>query len=299
MSRPKTRIAPTPSGFLHLGNVFSFAITWALARQASGSIVLRIDNLDNARFRPEYVQDIFDTLSFLGIEYDEGPRSLEEFLYLESHPPRQHLCEALLSQLLEKGMLYACTCSRSQMAHTPEGGDHHVCLEQALPFNTPGAAWRVKIPYDMEVEFEDLLLGHVAVPLGKEMPDVIVRKKDHQPSYQIASLCEDIQMGCNLVVRGEDLLPSTATQLYLASLTHQLSFTHTTFVHHPLIKNAIGEKLSKSRGETSIQYLRKNGSTSQEIWGLISRKMGWEHPAKGADDFLERFRLGQLAGLAS
>lgn len=293
----KTRIAPTPSGFLHLGNALSFAITWALARKQQGIVALRIDDLDNARFRPEYLHDIFDTLHFMGLDYDEGPRNPKDFQENYSQLLRLPAYQEQLDKLVQQGMVYACPCSRSQInALSPQGLYPLTCRHAQLPLNTPNAAWRVRIPEGTVIRFEDQLLGTCTLPLALDMPDFVVRRKDAIPAYQIASIADDLAMGVNLIVRGEDLLLSTAAQLYLAQHTGATAFTEAAFVHHPLI-SAEGGKLSKSHDSLSLGAMRKAGLTSQQLWQKLAALLGWHNAGiADAQTFLQRFALHDLPG---
>jgi glutamyl-tRNA synthetase len=292
----KTRIAPTPSGFLHLGNALSFAITWALARRQQGIVVLRIDDLDNTRFRPEYLQDIFDTLDFMGLDYDEGPRNPADFKENYSQHLRLPAYQALLDKLVAQGKVYACPCSRSQIAAvSPQGLYPLTCRDAQLPLHAPDAAWRIRIPDDTVIAFQDQLLGHCTVPLALEMPDFVVRRRDGIPAYQVASLCDDLEMGINLIVRGKDLMISTAAQLYLAQQIGATAFTNAQFVHHPIVSSSDGHKLSKSDDALSILEMRKSGLQPKELWNMLAGLAGWpEAGIADAQSFLDRFRLEDL-----
>ncbi|MCX2741282.1 glutamate--tRNA ligase family protein [Pontibacter anaerobius] len=293
----KTRIAPTPSGYLHLGNALSFAITWALTRQQKGNIILRIDDLDDARFRQEYLQDIFETLHFLGLDYDAGPADAEDFLKNHSQHLRLPRYHALLQQLVDKGVVYACPCSRKQLSALPNNSacDLHTCRHEQQPLQQPGIAWRIRIPEDTQVTFQDLLLQTCTIALSEEMPDFVVRRKEGIPAYQIASLADDLDMGINTIVRGEDLLSSTAAQLYLARLLGAEQFTSIDFVHHPLVLEPDGGKLSKSHDSLSISEMRKRGLSSKALWQTIARTLGWQEAGiEDAKSFLDRFRLEDL-----
>ncbi|CAN5913038.1 tRNA glutamyl-Q(34) synthetase GluQRS [soil metagenome] len=291
----KTRIAPTPSGFLHLGNALSFALTWALARQQGGGVALRIDDLDNARFRPEYLQDIFDTLHFLGLDYDEGPRDPADFRQNYSQLHRLPLYHELLERLVQQGLVYACPCSRTQIAAvSPAGIYPGTCRDKQVPLSAPGTAWRLRVPEETVVRFSDLVLGEVAVPLGEGMPDFVVRRKDGIPAYQIASVVDDVRMGVNLVVRGQDLLSSTAAQLFLARLAGEEAFGQVRFVHHPLVREADGSKLSKSHDSLSLFELRKRGVRPEEVWRMLARMLGWREEVENARAFRERFRMEEV-----
>ncbi|MBC5992738.1 tRNA glutamyl-Q synthetase [Pontibacter sp. SD6] len=292
----KTRIAPTPSGYLHLGNVMSFAITWALARKQQGTVVLRIDDIDNTRFRPEYLQDIFDTLEFMGIDYDEGPRNAKDFEQHHSQHLRLPQYRALLDKLVQKGLVYACPCSRTQIAAvSPDGLYPLTCREEELPLETPETAWRIRIPEDTLITFHDELVGNCTVALALEMPDFVIQRKDRIPAYQIASLADDLAMRINLVVRGEDLMLSTAAQLFLAQQLNATAFTNSQFVHHPIILTDSGNKLSKSDDALSITEMRNDGLTSEALWKKIAYTLGWKDAGvTDAQSFLERFSLADL-----
>jgi glutamyl/glutaminyl-tRNA synthetase len=266
----KTRIAPTPSGYLHLGNLFSFALTLGLATHRKARIMLRIDDLDRQRIQPAYIQDIFDTLEFLEIPWHEGPRNAEEFERDYSQLLRMDLYNQALHRLKEKGVLFACDCSRSKILQAdPTGVYNGHCRDRGLPLDTPEVNWRLRTDDSVSLTIKTLG-GHKSEFLPAEQRDFIVRKKDGFPSYQLTSLVDDQHFGINLITRGMDLWPSTLAQMYLAGVLGIDSFINTTFYHHGLLKTADGEKLSKSAGDTSIQFLRKQGKTAKEISNLIT-----------------------------
>lgn len=291
-----TRIAPTPSGYLHIGNVFSFALTWALARKQNGKVILRIDDLDSTRFREEYLQDIFDTLHFLGIDYDEGPDDAADFH--ENYSQKIHLpfYDAVLQKLATKGMVYACPCSRTQLAgRIQEGKYPFTCRNKQHPLDLNNAAWRLRTPEETIISFNDLLLKCCNIQLSDHIPDFIVRRKDGIPAYQIASLCDDLRMGVNLIVRGEDLLSSTAAQLYLARVLGKVSFGEVLFLHHPVLNDINGKKLSKSHDSLSIKEMRRNGATAGDIWKQIAGYMNvQEEDITDAQKFLDKSSLDNL-----
>jgi glutamyl/glutaminyl-tRNA synthetase len=234
-----SRLAPTPSGFLHLGNAVNFVLTWLLTRRAGGTLHLRIDDLDRARLRPAYLDNIFRVIEWLGIDYDHGPSGPDDFL--RRHSQQLHLPEynRILRRLAQQpGLMHA-----SQRTRT--GGP-----EAAVVLETPGAAWRAHVPGGTEIRFEDGWQGETAVPLGALMPDFVVRKKDGVAAYQVASVADDLRLGTTLIVRGLDLQPSTAAQLWLAgrlSETAAFNASRIQFCHHPLLTNEAGQKLSKSQ----------------------------------------------------
>jgi glutamyl/glutaminyl-tRNA synthetase len=278
----KTRIAPTPSGYLHLGNALSFALTAALARKTGAKILLRIDDLDQERVNLNYVQNIFDTLNFLGIPWDEGPRDVNDYQSNWSQLHRMELYKAALAQLEEQRDVFACQCSRSQLQGNSYPG---TCRNKSLALDTPGTAWRL-YTNEKELAIKTLKDGIIKSRLPETMRDFIVKKKDDYPAYQLASLLDDVHFGVDLVVRGEDLYPSTIAQHYLADVLDKGDFKNITFYHHPLLMEAKNVKLSKSAGATSIHYLREQGKTAKDVYQEIGRMLGVKDRLSGFEDFL-------------
>ena len=246
---PISRIAPTPSGYLHLGNAFSFILTWLLVRKRGGVLHLRIDDLDAARRREAYIEDIFRTLDWLGMDYDEGPSGPDDFYRNHSQQHRIPAYEALLQDLRARGALFACTCSRKEIQLAAADGQYPgTCRDRGLPFDAPETAWRIRTPENAQATWHDAIRGPQTVFLHAAMRDFVVRRKDGIPAYQIASLSDDLAMGINCIVRGADLLDATAAQLLLADLLDRPAFAHIQWFHHPLLLDAQGHKLSKSQG---------------------------------------------------
>ncbi|WPU98666.1 glutamate--tRNA ligase family protein [Mucilaginibacter sp. cycad4] len=277
----KTRIAPTPSGFLHVGNILSFAITAALARKHGAKILLRIDDLDRARVTPEYLTDIFDTLQFLEIPWDEGPRDADDFEVNFSQLQRMHLYNDALEQLAAGGFVFACTCSRRELNEV----GLCACFDKHIPLNTPEASWRLLTNCTV-LEVKDYNGATIKAQLPAEMENFIVRKKDGFPAYQLTSVIDDLFYGIDLIVRGDDLWPSTLAQIELAVVLGKPTFNNTVFYHHPLLLEAPGKKLSKSAGSTSVRYLRQEGRSVAEVFELISdllalsgRAINWQQLA--------------------
>ena len=239
-----SRLAPTPSGYLHLGNAVNFVLTWLLTRQgapgpAGGTLHLRIDDLDRARLRPAYLDNIFRVIDWLGIDYDHGPTGPDDFL--RHHSQLLHLPE--YNRVLRRLAQHAGLVRASQRTRTGEA-------DAFVPLETPGAAWRAQVPAGTEMLFADVWQGETRVPLGALMPDFVIRKKDGVAAYQVASVVDDLRLGTTLIVRGLDLQPSTAAQLWLAGQLSETAAFNTSqirFFHHPLLTNAAGQKLSKSQ----------------------------------------------------
>jgi glutamyl/glutaminyl-tRNA synthetase len=275
----RTRIAPTPSGYLHLGNALSFALTAALAHQTGAKILLRIDDLDQQRVNLSYVQDVFDTLHFLEIPWDEGPRDVADYQSTWSQMHRLGLYKDALQQLEDQRDVFACQCSRTQL----QGGIYPgTCRYRSLPMDKSDTAWRLYTD-ERELTLKTLNSGVITTHLPDEVKDFIVKKKD---DYQLASLVDDIHFGVDLVVRGEDLYPSTIAQHYLADVLDASAFKNIIFHHHMLLMENGDKKLSKSAGATSIKYLREQGKTAADVYSEIGRMLGTKLDLRSFENFV-------------
>ena len=273
MNEVHSRIAPTPSGFLHSGNAYNFLLAEFITLQKNGSLRLRIDDLDALRVRPEYLTDIFETLHWLGISWHNGPEGALAQERIFSQQLRLAFYQNALTQLVSTGSIFACNCSRKDIVLRSDDGQYPgTCISKNIPLDAPDVTWRVYTPESLKIDFTDGMLGSQQVSPYQSNRHFIVRRRDGIPAYHIASLVDDVDYDCNLIVRGVDLLESTAAQLYLADLLGYKSFGQTSFYHHPLIANNNGEKLSKSAGSTSIKHLRESGQSSEnfresfEVW---------------------------------
>lgn len=273
------RLAPTPSGYLHLGNAVNFVLTWLLVRRAGGTLHLRIDDLDRARLRRPYLENIFQVIDWLGLDYDGGPSGPDDFLRHHSqllHLPAYNQALRRLAQ--RPGLLYGSQRSRTGGAGAAE-----------VPLTTLGAAWRARVPDDTRLSFEDGWQGATQVPLAAELADFIVRKKDGVAAYQLASVVDDLRLGTTLIVRGLDLLPSTAAQLWLAAQlaeTRAFNARRVHFYHHDLLTDAAGHKLSKStqaQGDQGVLVL----GTPGPVYAAVARLL---HLPSGAGESLASLR---------
>ncbi|TGE07666.1 glutamate--tRNA ligase family protein [Hymenobacter fodinae] len=274
-----SRLAPTPSGFLHLGNAVNFTLTWLLVRRAKGQLHLRIDDLDRARFRPAYLENIFRTLQWLGLDYDHGPTGPDDF---ERHYSQRHFLgqyETALQATLAShpGLFYTCRCSRTELARQalPDGRYPGTCRPVALPADAPDTAWRAHVPETTSITFPDLWQGPVTVPLDQVLGDFVVRKKDGAAAYQVASVLDDVRLGITFIVRGLDLLPSTAAQLWLGQYLPQAQqFHQTQFLHHGLLLDEQGQKLSKSTQAGHQRGIVEEASGPQVVYAAVARLLG-------------------------
>lgn len=221
---------------------------------AEGELLLRIDDLDRGRFRPEYLDDVFRVIDWLGITITEGPKDSEDFEQNWSQRHRMKLYNAALDDLRREERLFACPCTRRELAD----GDHiHGCLAGRVDLDSPGVAWRINTRELGLISIPDQVrTSNFRVDLHGEIPDFVVRTKAGQPSYQLACTVDDQFFAVNTVGRGQDLLPSTAAQSVLSGmLGYESLFERITFVHHPLIAEVDGEKLSKSAGARGVSAM--------------------------------------------
>jgi len=267
----KTRLAPTPSGFLHLGNVLSFCITAALAQKHGAKILLRIDDLDRTRVNNQYVQDIFDALNFLEIPWDEGPRDVKEFEESYSQLHRMHLYRDALKQFADDKLVFACECSRLQLNSKEYSCE---CLSKQIPLNTENTSWRLITKDKAELAIKNYNGQTIQAALPADMHNFVIKRKDGLPAYQLTSVIDDLYYGVDLIVRGEDLWSSTLAQHQLATVLREDDFNEITFYHHPLLTETSGKKLSKSAGSTSVHYLRQNRKKASDIFTHIAAMLG-------------------------
>jgi len=270
------RFAPSPSGRMHLGNVFSALLAWLSARSKGGRIVLRVEDLDPARSRREYAEAILDDLRWLGLDWD---------LRAEDQSRRGAAYGAALEKLEGLGLLYPCYCSRDQLhaASAPHASDGRVlyagtcrdltAAQRAL--KKPTRCLRVRVPEET-VAFTDGLQGPQSLDLAKEWGDFIVRRADGVAAYQLAVVVDDAACGVTEVVRGRDLLSSTPVQLWLY---RTLGLTPPAFCHVPMLMSPNGSRLSKRDRALDLGELRKAWPPERVI-GLLAWKAGlidrWE-----------------------
>lgn len=260
---------------MHLGNVYAALMSWLSARRAGGRWILRIEDLDPQRSRPEYARQIEDDLHWLGLEWDEGGIDAGYCQSLRHDYYRQ-----ALSALEEQGLVYPCHCTRADLRATqaPHASDGRAIYSGRCrpawgpPFPPPGeeipGARRLFIPDGLRVSVTDRNLGAETIDLSAEVGDFVLRRADGAWAYQLAVVVDDALMGVTEVVRGSDLwLPSTHQQ---AHLYHLLGWQTPEWAHIPLITNARGERLSKRDASLSLAELRGNGASPAEVLGLTA-----------------------------
>jgi glutamyl-tRNA synthetase/glutamyl-Q tRNA(Asp) synthetase len=257
---PVTRFAPAPTGWLHLGHVVNALHVWGIARERGGRVILRIEDHDRTRCREEYVDGIFEDLEWLGFVPDSiAPR--------QSSAERSERYAAALAELESAGLAYPCDCSRRDIAaDVPDVFGEEMrypgrCRSRALPAGA-SAARRVRMEPGGET-FNDERLGAVTQSPADQCGDFLVRDRLGNWTYQFAVVVDDLDQGVNLVIRGEDLLSSTARQVRLGRLLGRSA--PPAFHHHALVRNPDGSKLSKSAGDTSIRELRRAGKAAADV----------------------------------
>ncbi|MGG1516916.1 tRNA glutamyl-Q(34) synthetase GluQRS [Paenibacillus oryzisoli] len=281
------RFAPTPSGQLHIGNAFTALCAWLQIRQAGGQFVLRIEDIDKGRSRPDLKTQQVDDLRWLGLDWDEGPQIGGPFApYEQRH--REALYEEALQQLHAKGCIYPCYCSRSELAaiaSAPHGLSSEgpvypgYCRqlsqdERLAKGAQKSPALRFAMPESIS-RFDDAIAGEQAFS-ASEIGDFVVKRADGMFSYQLAVTVDDAAMGITDVLRGSDLLDSTPRQLALYAA---LGLTPPRFAHAALLGDAEGSRLSKRDKSLSIAALRAQGAIPERLLGLLAHLAGWlAHP---------------------
>lgn len=255
----RSRIAPTPSGFLHAGNVFNFLYTHFITKRLGGELGLRIDDHDSARTKDIYIHDIFDTLEWLNLKCDFGPKNFSDFKTNYS----QQLFKNYYFEFLnaENSNLFYCGCSRKKILSNSVDNKHHgVCSLLKPSSSLTHNAIRCSIPAGTHVS-----LGDKSYSLYDSSGDFVVWTKENEPAYHFMNIIEDVKKEITLIVRGEDLEESTAIQIYLSSVLDFPSFKNICFIFHPLFLTSSGEKLSKSKGAGSLRDFRERGGSVKEF----------------------------------
>lgn len=289
------RFAPSPSGRIHLGNLLCCLLAWLSARQKGGKVVLRIEDLDTARCKRPYAEQMIEDLCWLGLTWDEGPGvGGPDGPYYQSE--RTALYEEALDKLRSMGLVYPCYCTRAELhaASAPHRSDgqavypgtcrHLTAAEREKKTRAP--ATRLMVP-DETWSFTDGHMGHYGENLLHECGDFLLRRSDGMFAYQLAVVVDDAAMGVTEVVRGSDLLSSTPRQLYLYDL---LGLKAPEFIHFPLLLAPDGRRLSKRDADAGLDDLRFK-LTAEEILGRLAYLGGFNPTAqpKTAEELLKDF----------
>ena len=289
-----TRLAPSPTGALHLGNARTFLVNWLLARQSGWRIILRIEDLDGPRIKRGADQQAIDDLRWLGIDWDEGP------IYQSS---RLAEYDDAVRRLTHAGHTFICTCSRKDIEgaasapHATDGATIYpgTCrdviydLVEGTPF-----AIRFRVP-DEVVTFDDHFAGPRSFDVARRLGDFVISKSDDTPAYQLAVVVDDAEMGVTDVVRGDDLLDSTPRQILLYRALG-LADRIPNYYHLPLVIGPDGRRLAKRHGDTRLATYRDAGVPAARVLRLLAAWCGIEDVSDNvrASDLVGRFDLARL-----
>ncbi|HEY3897006.1 MAG TPA: glutamate--tRNA ligase family protein [Chthoniobacter sp.] len=263
------RLAPSPTGYLHLGHARTFWIAQQRAQDAGGTLILRDDDLDRPRCRPEFVAAMYEDLRWFGLRWSEGPDiGGPDGPYHQSQ--RMPHYGAAFERLRASGFLFPCTCSRQDVLRAlsaPHQGEEEpvypgTCREASSDRPRAGVNWRFRVPVGENISFVDGALGPHAEIAGLDFGDFLVWRKEDLPSYQLACTADDLAMRVTEVVRGADLLTSTCRQLLLY---RALGESPPAFYHCPLIQDEHGQRLAKRHDALSLRTLRERGAIPGDL----------------------------------
>lgn len=293
------RLAPSPTGVLHLGNARSFLLAWLDVRARGGSLLLRIEDLDGPRVKRGADQAAIEDLRWLGLDWDEGP------VYQR---PRLPAYQAALQELAGRGLAYPCCCSRKDVeraASAPHAGDEGPVYPGTCRGRWPDAAaartetgrepcWRFAVPAAEELEVPDRFTGARRWRVAEELGDFVIWKRDGEPAYQLAVVVDDSAQGVTEVLRGDDLLPSAARQTLLY---RALGAPPPSFAHLPLVVGPDGRRLAKRHGDTTLRSFREGGTDPAELCGWLAALSGLAPSGSRRlpADLVSGFRLDRVA----
>lgn len=265
------RLAPTPSGYLHVGHARTFWAAQRRAELAGGTLILRNDDLDPHRSKPEFVQGMLEDLEWFGFNWEEGP-DVGGYCQPYQQSARGHFYQHAWSSLMDARVIYPSPHSRKDVENAlsaPHEGDGEVIFPRELrprrveTATEPGDMnWRFRVPDGVTVTFTDGFMGERSFTAGVDFGDFLIWRRDGLPSYELAVVVDDFTMGISEVVRGEDLLLSTARQLLLYQM---LRWGAPRFYHCPLVRDDSGNRLAKRAGGLALRDLRAMGMSPQEI----------------------------------
>ena len=261
-----SRFAPAPTGYLHLGHVVNAIYVWGITRARGGRVLLRIEDHDRQRCRPEFDAAILEDLKWLGFEFDAP---------LVRQSDRGAVYDRALDRLRARGLVYACDCSRAKIAalSSLEGDELRypgTCAHKEL-LEAPGLGLRVRLAPSVE-RFIDLRHGRQEQRPSEQCGDLLARDRDGHWTYQLAVVVDDMQQDITLVIRGEDLVSSTGRQVRLGRMLGRPEPPR--YLHHPLVMGAGGEKLSKAARDTGIRELRAQGLCAADVIGRAAAAVG-------------------------
>jgi glutamyl/glutaminyl-tRNA synthetase len=289
------RLAPSPTGYLHLGHARTFWIAWQCARAAAGKLVFRNEDLDYQRCKPEFVSAMYEDLRWLGLDWDEGPDIGGPFAPYSQSERRTFYLDAW-RKLRDSGLIYPCTCSRKDLEralsapheplHRADDRDNAVahaddefpypgtCRNKtttAKDYDSPsGVSWRFRVPDGETISFLDGNYGHQKFVADRDFADFLLWRRDDIPAYQLAVVVDDAAMQISEVVRGADLLKSTARQLLLI---RALGYSVPSYFHCPLLCDENNTRLAKRHDALSLRTLRQQKANPAELLARFKKEM--------------------------
>ena len=310
------RLAPSPTGALHLGNVRTFMIAWLRARSQGGKVIFRMEDLDHPKDKPGAAAQAVEDLRWLGFDWDEE--------YVQSE--RKAIYRKALEALKAQSLVYPCVCSRRDVESAqsaPHAGEQlyypGTCRERfatwhaAFEFKNPATSqprnfaapqlpcWRFRAPENAIVSFDDAFAGHFEQNVSRTLGDFPLARDEFGAGYTLACTVDDLLMGVTEVVRGDDLLPATPAQILVSETlrgcrTLDLRRETPSYCHVPLVVGKDGRRLAKRHGDTRIATFREQGKTPEEILGFLAASCGWagEDERVTLRDLLPRFDLGTI-----
>ena len=281
--RYRGRIAPSPTGYLHLGHAATFWTAFQRAREYAGTLVFRNEDLDPQRCRAEFARAMFEDLRWYGIEWQEGPDVGGPYGPYAQSERRELYIEAWRS-LLGGGWIYPCDCSRKDLAQaaTAPHDDRDepvypgICRNRQTMVEAPAASaanWRFRVPDGEAVEFDDRRMGRQRFVAGRDFGDFLVWRRDDVPAYQLAVVVDDAAMRITEVVRGADLLRSTARQILLQ---RALGLATPEYFHCPLLTDDSGTRLAKRHDALSLRTLRQQGLAPEQVRAMARNHLRTE-----------------------
>ena len=297
---PLGRLAPSPTGALHLGNARSFLLAWLSLRSRGGNVLLRIEDLDGPRCKPGAVEQCIEDLDWLGLHCD-GDAQLQSL--------RKERFDLALAHLEAKGLVYPCVCTRSEIERAQSAPqdpldhgslypgtcrDRFATAKEAKEATGLDPAWRFRLPKQSLIRFEDRIHGQVAVDVALDCGDFVVARKNTEAAYQLAVVVDDGDFGINEVLRGDDLLRSTARQILLF---RALGFSEPVWIHVPLVCGEDGRRVAKRHGDTRIASYRRRGIKAEEMIAFLAFSCGLRENMEpvSAQELVQDFDLARIS----
>ncbi len=292
----RTRFAPSPTGYLHIGGVRTALYSWLHAKQKGGEFILRIEDTDRERSTQESVDAILEGMEWIGLDYDEGPIFQTD---------RFDRYAEVINQLLEQGDAYHCYCSReeldemreTQRANKEKPRYNGKCRERKDVPNGGEAVIRFRNPHEGDVVINDLIKGEIVIN-NRELDDLIIARSDGTPTYNLTVVVDDLDMGITHVIRGDDHINNTPRQI---NMMKALGATLPKFAHAPMILGDDGKRLSKRHGAVGVMQYRDDGYFPQAVLNYLLR-LGWSHEDQEIftkDEMIDLFNIENVNGAPS